>query len=175
MLKFNSLACGLTLLASSLAFGQDKVVEKSTVVGPDGNTTEVRKVSQILGSNVNLQNGNNFGKVQDVVIGPDGRVEYAVVAHDNQYLMMPWTAGQYNYGQRVLTYDVTPQAVRPLMFAPTAWPNVYGQPYGNHITTIFGNRAARRIERNAAKPVVTPAPGTVVVPPAGAPVPPPAP
>jgi len=108
-----------------------------TAERPAPGTTEMRRASQILGSSVQLSGGTGYGKVEDFVIGPDNRIEYLIVAHENQYAALPYSVGQYNPGQRVITYNVTPQVLQPLRFAPNAWPN-FGDPvYVRRVQTIF--------------------------------------
>jgi len=97
----------------------------------------MRRASQILGSSVRLNDGTGYGKVEDFVIGPDNRIEYLIVGHENQYTALPYSVGQYNPGQRVITYNVAPQVLQPLRFAPNAWPN-FGDPvYFRRVQTIF--------------------------------------
>src|SRR5215218_7056172 len=107
-----------------------------TAEAPAPGTTEMRRASQILCSSVRLNDGTGYGKVEDFVIGPDNTIEYLIVNHENQYTALPYSVGQYNVGQRVITYNVTPQVLQPLRFAPTAWPN-FGDPvYVRRVQTI---------------------------------------
>lgn len=127
-----------------------------TAERPAPGTTEMRRASQILGTSVRLNDGTGYGKVEDFVIGPDNRIEYLVVAHDNQYTALPYSVGLYNPGQRVITYDVTPQVLQPLRFAPNAWPN-FGDPvYVRRVRTIFPGVIRREVRV---------APGAVIPPP----------
>src|SRR3954451_3118771 len=116
MYRIGGCTLGLALCLSGLAAGQEVTAE------PPASGTEMRRVSQILGSTVKLNDGSGYGKVEDIVLGPDNRVEYLVVAHDKQYAMLPWGAGQFRPDQRVVTYGVAPSALRPVLFAPDAWP-----------------------------------------------------
>jgi sporulation protein YlmC with PRC-barrel domain len=158
---------GLWLCASGLAAAQ----ETRTIQAPAPGTTEMRRVSQILGSTVQLNDGSGFGKVEDIVIGPDNQIDYLVVSHQGQYAMFPWTAGRFDFGQRVVTYDVTPQTIQPLLFAPDAWPNTADPAFNRRIQTVFPRAVRREIRRESLRPVpeapraVPPGPGAVVVPP----------
>src|SRR5215207_4604642 len=91
-----------------------------TTEAPAPGTTEMRRASQILGSSVRLNDGTGYGKVEDFVIGPDNSIEYLIVNHENQYTALPYSVGQFNPTQRVVTYSVTPQVIQPLRFAPNA-------------------------------------------------------
>lgn len=128
-----------------------------TAEAPDPATTEMRRASQILGSTVRLNNGTGYGKVEDFVIGPDNSIEYLIVNHENQYTALPYSVGQYNLGQRVITYNVTPQVLQPLRFAPNAWPN-FGDPvYVGRVRQIFPGFVRRGV-RVVPGAVVPPAP-----------------
>ncbi len=132
MSKRNALLCGLVLAAAGSATGQE--------VRP----TELRKVSQIIGSSVLLQDSVNYGKVEDIVLNEDGCIEYVVVSRQEQYALMPWSVARVDYGQRAVIFDVTPQVVQPLFFARDAWPNVADPQFGRRVGDAFGPRAVRR-------------------------------
>jgi PRC-barrel domain len=138
MLRITGLAWGLTLVASGLAFGQQVIQEnQTTTVAPGGATAEVRRVSQLIGSNVALQGNNNFGRVEDLVFDNNGRIGYLVVSSGGRNLMMPWNAANINYGRRIVTYSVGPQVVRPFFFEGNAWPNVWDQQYITRMNQVF--------------------------------------
>lgn len=100
------------------------------------------RVSQLIGSNVHLQGANNFGKVEDVVLGQNGAPAYMVVSNGGRYAMMPWHAANINYGQRAVTYNVAPQAVQPLFFEQNAWPNNANNGlYHSRVMQVFPNNA----------------------------------
>jgi sporulation protein YlmC with PRC-barrel domain len=127
-----------------------------TAERPAPGTTEMRRASQILGSSVQLNDGTGYGKVEDFVVGPDNRIEYLIVKHENEYTALPYSVGQYTPDQRVITYKVTPEVIRPLRFAPNAWPN-FGDPvYTRRVRTIFPGIVRREVQV---------APGAVVQPP----------
>jgi len=164
MRKLNALACSLALIASGRVMAQ--VTETRTVTTPIPAGT--RTVNQIIGSNIRLQGGTSYGRVEDIVLNEDGVVEYLVVSREGSYALLPWSAARVDYGQRVVTYDVTPQVVQPLFFTREAWPNYSDPQFTTRIRSAFPRavrREVRRIEREGvpAGTVVTP-PGTVVVP-----------
>ena|SRR5438270_8074920 len=170
MRKVSSLACGLVLAAAGVA--QAQVVEtQTTTVPPGGAPAGVRRVSQILGSTVRMQGNQNFGKVEDVVFDNNGGPGYLVVSNGGRYAMLPWNAADINYGQRYVSYNVTPQAVQPLFFAPNAWPNTADEQFVQRTTRVFPNgTVTRRESLRPVAPGVPPAGGAVVtpgVPPAG--------
>ena len=108
----------------------------TTTTTPAG-TTEVRRVSQLIGSNVALQGNDNFGKIEDIVLNENGAPGYMVVSNGGQYAMLPFNAANINYGRRTVSYNVTPQAVQPLFFAQNAWPNMSDQMYTTRMHRVF--------------------------------------
>jgi sporulation protein YlmC with PRC-barrel domain len=147
---------GLVLCVSGLAVGQQVTAEQPAP------STGMRRVSQILGSTVQLNDGRGYGKVEDIVLGPDNQVEYLVVSHQSQYAMLPWTAGEFDPAERVVTYGVAPQVIQPLLFAPNAWPRTNDPGFIRRTQSVFpqvAGRAAQPIRRRAARPV----PGTAPV------------
>lgn len=134
MMKHGGLVCGLLMAAGPFAHAQ-----VTTTAG-----TELRRVSQILGSTVQLQGGNNFGKVEDIILSDSGGIGYLVVSANGKYAMLPWNAGNVNYAQRVVTYDVTPQAIQPLYFERDAYPNVSVPQFTTRMQQAFPSGGAVR-------------------------------
>jgi hypothetical protein len=160
MKKICGLAFGLVLASGGLA-GAQVVTEVQTTTTPIGANTEIRRVSQLLGATVQLQGVNNFGRVEDAVIDDNGTIAYLVVSSNGQNVMLPWSEANLNLGQRIIVYNIAPQAVQPLFFAPGAWPNVWGPQYMTRVRQVFPRAGV--IRREVLRPAA----------PAGAPVPPP--
>lgn len=154
MFRISRLTFGLALCLPGLAVGQEITAEQ-----PAPGVTENRRVSQILGSTVQLNDGSGYGKVEDIVLGPENQVDYLVVSHGNQYAMLPWTAGQFYPGRRVITYAVAPQAIQPMLFAPNAWPNTLDPAFARRVQTAFPQaRVGQTIRRDALRPAPAGAP-----------------
>lgn len=174
MARINGLVCGLVLFASGSAFAQVVQERTTTTAAPaPAGTTQVRRISHLIGSHVRLQGNNNFGKVDDVVLDQNGGISYLVVSNGGKYAMFPWNPASVNYGQRYVTYDVTPTAVQPLFFAQDAWPNITDRQFIARTQQVFPNTAP--VRREVLRPVegtVPPPAGTVAPPPGTAPVPP---
>ena len=115
--KFNGLTCGMVLALAGFAHAQVETTT-TTTTAPNG-TTEIRRVSQLIGSNVALQGRDNFGKIEDVVLNENGTPGYLVVSNGGRYAMLPFNEANINYGRRMVTYNVTPQAVQPLFLPRT--------------------------------------------------------
>jgi len=165
MWKHSGLAFCLALVASSFAVGQQAVQEIQPVPAPGGAPSEIRRVSQILGANVRLQGEDTYGKVDDIVLDENGTIQYLVVAKGDRYVMMPYNAANIDYGQRVVIYDVTPQAVQPLYFDRNAWPTLSDPQYTTRIRQVFPRAGARGGRRGFAPPAgrIPPPPGGAVI------------
>jgi len=162
------LACGLVLASAGLAGAQVITETQTTTTAPaTGATTGVRRISQLLGATVQLQGVNNFGRVEDAVLDENGAIAFLVVSSNSRSVMLPWSEANFNTGQRVVTYNVSPQVVQPLYFETSAWPNVWEPQYMTRVRRIFPR--AGIIRREVLRPVVPVAPpGTTVLPPATA-------
>ena len=136
-MKFHGFLCGLLMAAGSLAHAQVTTTETTTTARTGG--TEVRRVSQILGSTVQLQGVNNFGKVEDIILSDEGGIGYLVVSANGKSVLLPWDAGNVDYTQRVVTYDVAPQAVQPLYIERDAYPNLSAPDYTTRVRQVFPN------------------------------------
>lgn len=168
MRKLSGLVCGLALVAGTGVRAQEVIQETQTTTAPGTPVaTETRRVSQILGSTVRLDGNNNFGTVNDIVLDRNGGIAYLVVSNSGRYAMLPWSAGNMNWGNRFVTYNVAPQAIQPLYFERGAWPNIYESGFTNRMRQVFPNAAVHR-------EVLRPVPGAAPAP-AGTAVPAPAP
>lgn len=142
MVRISGATLGLALCVAGVAVGQNVVEAQAPGTG------ETRRVSQILGSTVNLSDGSGFGKVEDIVLGPDNRVEYLVVSREGRYAMFPWAAGDFDPRQRVVSYGVAPDVVQPMLFAPNAFPNTADPAFSRRIETVFPPGARVKVKRN---------------------------
>jgi len=151
MMKLHGLLCGFLMAAGSLAQAQVPTTDTVTPT-PATAGTEVRRVSQILGSTVQLQGVNNFGKVEDIILSDGGGIGYLVVSANGKSVLLPWNAGSVNYAQRVVTYDVTPQAVQPFYFERNAYPNMNDPQYTTRMQQVFPNAGGVRPPTGAGQP-----------------------
>ena len=140
MKRFNGLACGLVLATHCWAHAQVTTTETTTATP----TTDIHRVSQILGSTVQLEGTNNFGRVEDIILDDNGAMSYLVVSNNGRNVLLPWGAGNMNYGKRVVTYSVPPQAVQPFYFERDAVPNVRDQQFTTRLRRVFPDAGAGR-------------------------------
>jgi len=137
MIKKYGLACVLALAATGPAGAQEVIRETTTVTTQPEAAPQLRRASQILGSSVLLQGGAAYGKVEDIVLNDSGTVEYVLVSNNGRMAMMPWGAGNFDYAKRVVTYEVTPQAVQPLTFTSEEYPRVVNSQYTTRVRQVF--------------------------------------
>jgi len=168
MLKLSGLACGLALATAGVAVGQQVIEETTTITTPPGSAPAganpgIRRITQLIGSNVALPGNNNFGRVEDVVMDNNGGPGYLVVSNGGRYAMLPWGAANINYGQRVVNYNVAPQAIQPLFFERNAWPNISDQQFTTRMTQVFpGTGVVRREELRPVEGVLPGGPPAVI-------------
>lgn len=91
----SGLACALVLGGLHPAAGQT--------------TNEVRRLSQVIGGGVRIAKGVSVGKIEDVVLNDHGCIDYVVVVYRDRYVAIPWTVATVDYGQRIVTVDITEQ------------------------------------------------------------------
>jgi hypothetical protein len=157
MRKVQGLAWGVMLATAYAAQAQQVVAPaqpvRETVPAPQATgPTGGWRVSQLLGSTVRLQGNNNFGKVEDLVVNPNGSPSYVVASANGRYVMLPWHAGHWNYGQRYVTYNVAPRMLEPLYFERNAWPNVDEPAYVARVRQVFPN--AVPVNREVLRPAI---------------------
>lgn len=84
-------------------------------VGTTGTEAGRRVVplSNVIGMDVHNKQGERLGEIDDVAIGRDGSISYAVIAHggflgmDNKYTAVPWDRLNVNAGREAVVLDVT--------------------------------------------------------------------
>jgi hypothetical protein len=110
-------------------------------------------VIQLLGATVQLQAVNSFGRVEDAVIDDSWAITYLVVSNNGRNVILPWSEGNFNSGQRTVVYNIAPQAVQPLYFQSRAWPKVWGHQYMRRVRQAFSNAGVLR--RQVLRPAAT--------------------
>jgi hypothetical protein len=136
MNKITGFACSLILSTPCLAQAQLGTTTTTTTTETTAPTSPLR-ASQILGSTVHLQGTNNYGKVDDIVLGNEGGPSYLVVSNGGRYAMMPFGAANFDLAQRAVSYNVTSQAVQPLFFDHNAYPNIADPQFTTRTNQVF--------------------------------------
>ena len=142
---------GLALSVSSLVLSQERkpeaqpnkpgVQQKRTTLTEtskrvESRSTDFRRSSLIIGSNVNLRGGSRYGKVHEFVISEQGCVDYVIVAYDNRFVAVPWSATTYDPDQRVVMLDIEQTQIQTV---PTyvEWTEFTSPAYIGRVNTFF--------------------------------------
>jgi hypothetical protein len=149
MRRLLSVGLGLTLLASSaLAQLGDRSSDTArptrpvTIMPPRVPVARPVRASAILGAQVAIRAGDTLGKVADLVIGGDGRVDYVIVQNGSDYTAVPWGAIRYTTGDRVLllTEALTRDRLRAVTFRASAWPDFLSDRWLRSAREVCGDR-----------------------------------
>lgn len=145
MTKISGFACALLISTPCIAQVTPGVpASPATSATPTINDAAPGlRASQILGSTVHLQGTNNFGKVEDLILSEGGGPTYLLVSNGGRQAMMPLNAATFDQGQRAFTYNVTPQAVQPLLFNQNAYPNLADPQFTHRMNQVFPTSAEK--------------------------------
>lgn len=115
---------------------------------------QVRRVSTLLKAQVQLQEGGNYGTVEDLVLNDNGCVEWLVLATGDEYAVVPWTVAQVNFERHVVRVDVTRERIQELRFTKDHWPNFSDPQYTERVYRVYGvrGRGGRDFERRDGAP-----------------------
>jgi hypothetical protein len=69
-------------------------------------TTEVRRVSAVVGGTVRLASGTSIGKIEDIVISDQGCIDYVVVVYHDRFVPIPWSVATVQFNDRVVVIDI---------------------------------------------------------------------
>lgn len=98
-------------LIGGLALAQERRQEKSTTrtevrSEQRSRTTEVRRVSAVVGGTVQISGGTSVGEIADIVITDDGCIDYVVVMYNDRYVPIPWAVTTVRFDDRVILVDI---------------------------------------------------------------------
>jgi hypothetical protein len=106
-----------------------------------GSTQEVRRLSLVIGGGVRIANGVAVGKIEDVVLNERGCIEYVVVVYQDKYVAIPWTVATVDYGQRIVSVDITEQRFAQVpTFARTEFSVLSTTEFTQKVQSAFGGR-----------------------------------
>jgi hypothetical protein len=118
----------------------------------DSRQPQTHKVKGVLGSRVTIQGGLAIGTVDDVIFDDDGYIDYLVIINDGKYVVVPWQAAKFNFGERAATVNVTQQQFQQVpTFSVQTWPT-FDAAYQQRIYGYYGlpwheRRVERRVDR----------------------------
>src|SRR5262245_35426476 len=110
-------------------------VEYRTDTGTYGERSQVRHMARrgslLIGSTVRLEGGRTLGRVEDIVIGESGSVDFIVVSVSGlrgltgRFAVLPYGVGDTDFSRRVVTVNWREDDLRraPIFFSSTAWPD----------------------------------------------------
>src|SRR4051812_5146711 len=140
-------AISFTLITSSLFAQVRQETTTTTLPSQDGSTTQIRTVTNVIGSSVKLQSGDAYGKIEDIVLNDSGCLEYVVVAYEDQYYVVPWTVTKVNYQERSILLNTTQQEIRQAAFSRNDWRGVTYDQVSQKTRQVFrsatGDRGGR--------------------------------
>jgi len=113
-------------------------------------TRGLERATQILGSRVFIDNNFGVGRVEDILLNPDGDADYLVVLNQDRYVLVPWNAARVDYPNRTVSVQITRQRFEEVpTFTRNDWPNFSDTRYFQRIQTYYPAAPGRerRIER----------------------------
>jgi hypothetical protein len=89
-----------------------------------------QRSSQIVGMSVKNPEGQNLGKIDELVIGQDGTINYVILSHGgllgigDKVIPIPWKALKQGDNKNYLTVNITQDTLKKAPnFDPKEWPN----------------------------------------------------
>ncbi len=151
---FGAALCTL-VLAAGTSFGQG--TRQTTTTTETRTTTsggvEVHRITHVIGDTVVLQDRTQVGKIEDIVLGEGGCIDYVVVSYHDKVVFVPWTAARVDFSQRVVNLNVTREKFEQVpSFAADRWPNFSDRQFSQRIDTVFGVTGNRRVEDRRPMP-----------------------
>lgn len=117
--------------------GEDRPV--GTTGATEASGRRVVPIDNLLGMDVQNKQGENLGRIDDVAIGRNGAVSYAVIAYggflgmDDKYTAVPWDRLDVNAEREAVVLDVTREQLenaRAFEYRGT-WPGKVEWPFGS--------------------------------------------
>jgi PRC-barrel domain len=138
------LACYLVLWGTTRAYGD----------------TEVRRVSTLLGSTIQLQAGGSFGKIEDLIINDRGCIDFVIVVFEDKLFAVPFSITEVDFARRVVILDVERELLlRAPSFARNRFPDLSASSeFGRKVQSHFqaqsqrGERAPESRQPQQTKP-----------------------
>jgi sporulation protein YlmC with PRC-barrel domain len=137
--------------------------------------THLPRASKFIGTDVENAQGEDLGKIEDVVLDPqDGRVAYAVLSFGGflglgeKFFAVPWSALTAKAGEDdTLILNVDKEKLKNAPgFNKSSWPNMADRTWGKEIHSYYGvppyweSRQAARQDAPPAATTARPSPST---------------
>ncbi len=118
---------------------------------PDDKDFSFRRVSKLIGTKVENQRNEDFGKIADVLIDDrDGRVAYAVVAQGGVLGMgdkrfpVPWTSFNRQAWKERLVVNASREDVQRFLQQPVETAQLENRSFADRVAGVFGGGRAGR-------------------------------
>jgi hypothetical protein len=141
-LASGGLAFCLLVAGTGLLRSQERVQTERTETR---SSSEVRRISTVIGSSVVLEAGGDFGKVEDFVLNEDGCIDYMVVSYEDRYYVMPWTVATVDFGRRTVRVDITRERLRDApTFTGRNWSEITSDRFTQRVRSFYRSGGERR-------------------------------
>jgi hypothetical protein len=107
-----------------------------------------RRFRTIMGANVVIHDNVAIGKVDDLVLGDDGCIDYMVVTERDRYVLVPWSAARIDFASRGVTIEIREDRFREVpTFTRERWPDLSDSRYVERLYTYYGVKPRPKVEK----------------------------
>jgi hypothetical protein len=101
----------------------------------------MQRVSSIIGSNVTLSDGSTAGRIDDMVYGSNGTLDYAVLGNNGMFTAVPWGGLSWDTANRVAMLPLTRDQFGTIpTFGANAWSTLLADAaFGQRLQTSLNN------------------------------------
>jgi len=103
------IACLALFGANPACFGQTRARQETQTT----TSTEVRRVSTMIGSSAQLRSGARIGTVKDLIISKQSVVKFVVVAFEESFILVPFDVAFVDIDRQVVIIDVERERFHP--------------------------------------------------------------
>src|SRR5262245_1151487 len=130
------LACCLAWAGAAVGQQVQQRTQRQRETTTTGTTTEVRKITTVMGANLVVQDGVTVGKIEDIVFTDNGCIDYVVVSHESKFVLVPWSVVRVDTARHVVQVNVTREKFLQVpTFTATNWPNLTNSQYIQQVRT----------------------------------------
>jgi Ca2+-binding EF-hand superfamily protein len=97
----------------------------------------LRATQDLIGVPVLLKGGATSGKIVDLLLSPEGRVEYAVLSMQDRLAVVPWKAIAPGRERRQLSLAVTRRQLAQISFTEDRWPDFTDPRFRERLGAVF--------------------------------------
>lgn len=108
--------------------------------------TQMHRASNLIGRNLFSRQGQDLGEIQNLVIAPNGQVQYIVLSRGGvgtggKLVPVPWQAAHLQVTKNKMTADITRQQVRNApSFSKDRWNRIDNPGYEHRVNSYYGSR-----------------------------------